>query len=116
NGNGRTRASSPKGQNGFGAFAMPDGGGEGGESAYNPGWPADSDDAHRRPAGGGGGRFGHDFLRPAGIAAGYVNPNACPDQGRIGFDAEPGFSGYPGDSQYAGAIGVMTGATPPVGG
>lgn len=115
-GNGRTHASSPKGANGFGAFEAPDLGGEGGESAYNPGFPQDSDDTHRRPAGGGGGRFGHDFLRPAGIAAGYVNPNACPDQGKIGFDAEQGFPGYPGDTQYSGAIGVMTHLTPPVGG
>jgi hypothetical protein len=116
NGNPRTGESSPKGQNGFGAFAGPDLGGEGGESAYNPGFPQDSDDTHRRPAGGGGGRFGHDFLRPAGIVSGYTNPNACPDQGKVGFDAESGFSGYPGDTRFAGAIGVTTNATPPVGG
>ena len=115
-GNPRTFAPSPKGEDGYGAFGSPHHGGEGGESAYNPGWPADSDDAHRRPAGGGGGRFGHDFLRPAGIAAGYTNPNECPDQGEIGFDAEAGFAGYPGDSSFAGAIGVITGSTPPVGG
>ena len=115
-GNPRTFAPSPKGEDGYGAFETAHHGGEGGESGYNPGFPADSDDAHRRPAGGGGGRFGHDFLRPAGIAAGYTNPNACPDQGQVGFDAEQGFSGYPGDTQFAGAIGVITGATPPVGG
>jgi hypothetical protein len=116
NGNGRTRESSPKGQNGFGAFQSADQGGEGGESAYQPVWPVDGDDAHRRPAGGGGGRFGHDFLRPAGIVAGYTNPNACADQGVVGFDAEAGFGGYPGGGIYFGAIGVMTNATPPVGG
>jgi hypothetical protein len=115
-GNGRTRQSSPKGENGYGAFSVSNFGGEGGESGYQPGFPNDSDDEHRRPAGGGGGRFGHDFLRPAGIAQGYVNPNECPDQGEIGFDAEAGFAGYPGDTAYVGAVGVITGLTPPQGG
>lgn len=109
-GNPRTQMSSASGGPGFGAFDSAGRGGEGGESAYNPNFPGDSDDAHRRPAGGGGGTFGHDFLRPVGIVAGYANANGCPDQQQNGYDAESGFSGY------GGAIGVVTGGSPPRGG
>ncbi len=105
-----TSQSDPAGGNGFGAFANPDGGGVGGESAFNHLWPNDGDDAHRRPAGGGGGTFGHNFLRPIGIVAGYSNGNSCPDQQVIGYDAEQGFSGSPV------ATGVLSGASPPIGG
>jgi hypothetical protein len=111
-GNYLTSQSTPKGGDGFGAFDIANAGGVGGESAYNPSFPGDGDDAHRRPAGGGGGTFGHDFLRPAGIAPtlSYTNQNSCPDQFLVGYDAEQGFSGYNT------AIGVITGAAPPRGG
>jgi len=109
-GNPRTNMSSEAGGPGFGAFDSVGRGGRGGESAYNPNFPNDSNDEHRRPAGGGGGAFGHDFLRPLGIVPGYANPNACPDQQVNGYDAEQGFAGY------SGAIGVITGSSPPRGG
>ena len=105
-----TSQSDPAGGNGFGAFANPDGGGIGGESGFNHLWPADGDDAHRRPAGGGGGTLGHNAFRPIGIVAGYANLNSCPDQAVVGFDAEQGFSGSPV------ATGVLSGASPPIGG
>jgi hypothetical protein len=116
NGNPLTTQSSPKGANGNGAFNVLGRGGVGGESAYQPGFPQDGDDSHRRPAGGGGGTLGHDSLRPAGINSGYTNTNQCPDQALIGFDAEPGFQGYPGDTGSSGAIGVITRLSPPQGG
>jgi hypothetical protein len=111
-GNYLTSQSTPKGGNGFGAFDASDGGGVGGESAFDPTWsPGNNNDQARRPAGGGGGALGHNFLRPAGIVqAGYTNANQCPDQFFVGYDAEPGFSGYNL------ARGVITGSTPPVGG
>jgi hypothetical protein len=117
-GNPRTNMSSEAGGPGYGAFDSVGRGGEGGESAYNPAYPQDLDDAHRRPAGGGGGAFGHDFLRPWGIVPGYTNHNACPDQGANGFDAEQGFSGYggPAGNGVHGAIGVVSGSSPPRGG
>jgi len=106
-----TSQSDPCGGNGFGAFANPDGGGVGGESGFNHLWPQDGDDAHRRPAGGGGGTLGHNALRPLLIVPGYTtNPNNCPDQAAVGFDAEQGFSGSPV------ATGVLSGASPPIGG
>ncbi len=119
NGNPLTTQSSPKGANGNGAFNVLGGGGVGGESAYQPRWPVDGDDSHRRPAGGGGGTLGHDFLRPAGIVSGYQNPNQCPDQSVVGLDAETGFNGFfpaSTDTVSVGAIGVITNQSPPVGG
>jgi hypothetical protein len=113
----RTTSSTEAGGNGFGAFDSIGRGGAGGESAYNPLGPASGDDA-RRPAGGGGGTFGHDFLRPAGIVPGYTNQNFCPDQQVIGYDAEHGFRGYggPAGDGVNGAIGVISGSSPPRGG
>jgi hypothetical protein len=113
-----TSQSDPAGGNGFGAFNVADGGGVGGESAYNPIGPASGDDA-RRPAGGGGGTFGHDFLRAIGPAfPGFTNPHECADQLVIGYDAEQGFPGYggPAGDGVNGAIGVITGTSPPRGG
>lgn len=108
-GNYLTSQSTPAGGPGFGAWNVAGGGGAGGESAYDPHWP-NSSDQFRRPAGGGGGTFGHDFLRPKLIVTNYQNVNSCPDQQVIGYDAEQGFPGYPG------AIGVLSGASPPQGG
>jgi len=104
-----TTQSTRQGGNGFGAFDTADGGGVGGESAFNQD-PADFDDGNRRPAGGGGGTLGHNFLRPIGIVNGFTNPNLCPDQIVVGYDAEQGFSGAPT------ATGAVTGQIPPVGG
>jgi hypothetical protein len=109
-GNWRTGRATEHGGNGFGAFDAAGRGGVGGESGYNPAWPGDQDDQHRRPGGGGGGTFGHDFPRPAGIVPGYTNPHACPDQIRNGLDAERGFDGYPF------AVGAVSGLRPPPGG
>lgn len=105
-----TMQSSPRGGTGFGAFGATDAGGGGGESGFRATWPSDSFDGNRRPGGGGGGRFGPDFLRPMNVVPGYLNPNECPDQGVIGLDAERGFKGSPL------ATGAVTGAVPPQGG
>lgn len=105
-----TTQSTPAGETGFGAFNVPGAGGVGGEAGFYPGWPGNQIDEFRRPGGGGGGTLGSNLLRPAGIAAGYTNPNLCPDQVVIGLDAENGFNGYPG------AIGVLSNAMPPLGG
>jgi hypothetical protein len=119
NGNPLTTQSSPKGANGNGAFNALAIGGVGGESAYQPRWPVDGDDSHRRPAGGGGGTLGHDFLRPSGIVSNYTNTSQCADQSVVGYDAESGFHGYfpvATDTVSVGAIGVITNQSPPVGG
>jgi hypothetical protein len=73
-----TTQSTPAGETGSGAFNAPGLGGVGGEAGFNPNFQSDITDDYRRPGGGGGGRFGPDSLRPAGIAAGYTNPNQCP--------------------------------------
>ncbi len=98
-GNYLTTQSTPQGGTGYGAFGAPGGGGFGGESGYNASGTATA----RRPAGGGGGRFGpNQFER--------TRPT-CPDQRMIGLDAEPGFNGA-GSAFGALHPGVLT----PVGG
>src|SRR5262249_29144508 len=66
-----TTQSTAQGGPGEGAFQVPGGGGQGGESGFN----ASSDDSFRRPGGGGGGTFGPDVME--------LFPNGrptCPDQ------------------------------------
>jgi hypothetical protein len=98
-----TGLSSPRGGNGFGAFAVPDGGGVGGEA----GWSNFANVDSRRGGGGGGGRFGADQLQtlgPVGMFGLY-------DQAFIGLDAENGFA-----NKNAQANGAITGASGPFGG
>ncbi|MFN0008559.1 MAG: hypothetical protein ACKVXR_11705 [Planctomycetota bacterium] len=102
--------SSAAGETGRGAFNAAGAGGVGGESGFRATWPLDSFDQNRRPAGGGGGSLGPDFLRPQNIAGGYLNPNLCPDQIVIGLDAERGYNGSPL------ATGVLSNVVPPQGG
>ncbi|MFT7485699.1 MAG: hypothetical protein ACI9F9_001549 [Candidatus Paceibacteria bacterium] len=68
------------GGNGEGAYGVANLGGLGGESGYADG----NSGAARRAAGGGGGRLGHDQI---------IDGVPCPDQDRIGLDAESGFTG-----------------------
>lgn len=76
-----TSHSTPRGGRGFGAFQLPGGGGEGGETGYAPDAPH-----KRRGGGGGGGRLGADVRYPyAGLFP------RC--QTLIGMDAEPGAPG-----------------------
>ncbi|MCB9914384.1 MAG: hypothetical protein H6828_04420 [Planctomycetes bacterium] len=74
----------PKGENGYGAFGIANGGGVGGDG----GWSNSGTDTNRRAAGGGGGAFGHDQLA-------NVSTADCVDQRIWGLDAEPGFPGSP---------------------
>jgi hypothetical protein len=76
----------PYGGNGFGAFGVPNAGGEGGQSSWsnNNG----SSGVDRRAAGGGGGRFGGDQL----IQWGEVE---CAEETGPGLDSESGFPGSP---------------------
>ena len=113
-----TAQSDPQGEPGRGAFDAAGGGGGGGESAVNPNYTPNQSDELRRPGGGGGGTFGPDFLRPNGIVAGYTNPALCGDQSSIGYDAEDGFVGYPGQAPNFtnGANGAISGVPPPRGG
>lgn len=83
-----TTTSSPKGEDGFGAFGVPSGGGTGGEGGYKAG----NNDEGRRGGGGGGGSF--------------ANPNTI--AGNI--QAQPGFDGAPN------AKGALDDESPPTGG
>ena len=77
-----TTASSPRGTPGFGAFGVPDLGGQGGET----GWSSAAGENTRRGGGGGGGVLGrNEFLN-------FAPTGTLFDQRRIGFDAEPGFN------------------------
>lgn len=89
NGNLNTTQSTPKGQDGFGPFDAPGGGGTGGETGFN----GSATPELRRGAGGGGGALAN-FLRT------ISNPN-CPEQFQVGLDAEDGF---PGATTASGAI------------
>ncbi|MCC7011993.1 MAG: hypothetical protein IT454_05505 [Planctomycetes bacterium] len=97
-----TTASSPKGGNGYGAFNVSDGGGEGGET----GWSLLAAENKRRGAGGGGGVLGpNEFF---GLA---IPPSsALFEQRRIGYDAEPGFDNLLADN------GAINGVNGPIGG
>lgn len=77
-----TTQSTPKGEDGRGAFDAQGLGGGGGHSGFKS-----SADTLRRPGGGGGGRFGPDVME--------VIRTTCPDQSVIGMDAENGFPGHP---------------------
>lgn len=82
-----TTMSSPAGGNGFGAFGVPDGGGQGGET----GWSTTPLTVARRGAGGGGGSFGANQKTLLGGVGLF-------DQQRIGLDAEPGFDNDQADN------------------
>jgi hypothetical protein len=92
-----TTQSTPRGGNGFGAFALPGGGGQGGESTYHPGHFNS-----RRGSGGGGGRLGHDVFYPLFDDGTPPELHMVLCQTLQGLDAEPGFDG--------GREGVGTGA------
>ncbi|MBK7643521.1 MAG: hypothetical protein IPJ19_10830 [Planctomycetes bacterium] len=77
-----TTQSTPKGEDGYGAFDAPGLGGGGGHSAYRL-----ASDELRRPGGGGGGKCGSDVME-------LTRPN-CPDQTVVGLDVEAGFPGHP---------------------
>jgi len=100
-----TTASSPSGGSGHGAFNAPDGGGRGGETGWNPDSTSVS---HRRGAGGGGGRFGHDQLA-------YYPPWFvwAVDESWIGLNVEKGFDG---GQQAFGAKDPAAFTSPPQGG
>jgi hypothetical protein len=89
-------ASCPKGGDGAGSFGVPQGGGKGGESGYNP----SADDALRRPGGGGGGAYAPN--QP-------VHPDPA-HPSNIGLIARPGHDGAPT------AFGALTGVLIPKGG
>jgi hypothetical protein len=93
-----TTQNSPSGQRGFGAFDVPGGGGQGGESGYSAG-PGDGIN-QRRPGGGGGGTFGPDVIDPQPPASCSASVPR-PDNNIIGLDAEQGF---PGGSMGFGAL------------
>jgi len=98
-------ASDPKGGNGFGAFNVPDGGGEGGETGWNN--IAASQLDGRRGAGGGGGTFGPNQAQVFGSVALFGDW----DQSFIGLDGERGF-----DNTDPNANGALTGVAGPFGG
>ncbi|MBL8857922.1 MAG: hypothetical protein JNL28_05410 [Planctomycetes bacterium] len=81
-----TTQSTPRGEAGFGAFGLINGGGGGGESGVNVNFN------NARPGGGGGGSFATDV--PRLLTATTINP-ACPEQSIIGLDAEDGAPGSP---------------------
>lgn len=102
NANAAFGSSTPIGGTGFGAFDAPGGGGVGGESGYSASGPV-----ARRGGGGGGGRFGLDVPR---LNADGTISTTCPDQSRVGLDAESGAHGSPS------AFGAITRMQPPAGG
>lgn len=75
-----TTASSPRGGTGFGAFGVPDAGGQGGHT----GWSNLQSEISRRGGGGGGGVLGPNEFVNFGTTGLW-------DQRRIGYDAENGF-------------------------
>ena len=79
----------PRGGNGEGGFGVPNLGGEGGESGYSDN--AGAGGTQRRAAGGGGGQLGHNQEVENTTGPELV---LCPDQARIGLDAESGFTGH----------------------
>ena len=103
-----TSQSTPKGGDGFGAFAQANRGGIGGETTYNTGGTN-----NRRGAGGGGGRLGPDV---------YFDHDNDPNTGLvraqqlIGLDAESGRGGAPNGkgaiSQAVRAVGGAIGEEP----
>ena len=103
-----TSQSTPKGGDGFGAFAQANRGGIGGETTYNTGGTN-----NRRGAGGGGGRLGPDV---------YFDHDDDPNTGLvraqqlIGLDAESGRGGAPNGkgaiSQAVRAVGGEIGEEP----
>ena len=88
-----TTQSTPKGEDGYGAFDQPGLGGGGGHTAYRL-----SSDEVRRPGGGGGGRLGADVME--------VSRPTCPDQTVVGLDGEAGFPGHPNASDAILGAGV----------
>jgi len=80
-----TSASSPSGGTGYGAFNVPDGGGQGGETGWND---VINTATARRGGGGGGGRMGHDQLVDHGGTMGWDV-----DESFIGLNIEKGFRG-----------------------
>jgi hypothetical protein len=93
--------SDPKGESGFGAFGLINGGGVGGESSVSQ--------ASGRPGGGGGGSFAVEQPRLITGPPATINL-ACAEQTIIGLDAENGSDGQ------AGVTGALSGAPPPKGG
>jgi hypothetical protein len=93
-----TTQSTPKGEDGYGAFDQPGLGGGGGHTSYRL-----SSDEVRRPGGGGGGRLGADVME--------VARPTCPDQSAVGLDGENGFPGTPNSNDAILGAGVK-----PVGG
>ncbi len=94
---GFTMTSTPHGDPGFGGWNVPGIGGLGGESAFHP-FSAEAED--RRPGGGGGGALGPD--QPV-----HSDPLHASNQGLVAGRGGTGASG---------AIGVVSGSTPPRGG
>jgi len=97
-----TTQSTPKGEDGYGAFDQPGLGGGGGHTSFK-----NISDELRRPGGGGGGRLGFDQLEVPTTA----RPGPCPDQTVVGLDAEPGFPGTPNSNDAILGAGVK-----PIGG
>ena len=109
-----TSQSTPKGGDGFGAFAISNRGGTGGETTYRTGGTN-----NRRGSGGGGGTFGpntvydHDRL-----PNGTLTPDTPLVRAQIvvGLDAEQGFGGGPNGkgaiSQSVRAVGGAIGVRP----
>ena len=92
-----TNNSTPFGGRGWGAFGLPNGGGQGGESGYTP----DSNKHKRRPGGGGAGRFGQDQAYDGNVPSGTM------------IVAEPGFVG---NTTTTGGKGALTNEIPAQGG
>ncbi len=106
-----TTASTPRGGNGFGAFNVADGGGQGGET----GWSSNGTVERRRGAGGGGGRLGPDVNWLGPTPATPPAPGGPFEQRRVGYDAEPGFDRGAAANQVA-DNGAITGDPGPFGG
>ena len=97
-------SSSPKGGNGFGAFNVPDAGGQGGETGWHD---VNSQLDARRGAGGGGGTLGRNQAQTFGAVATFGDW----DQSYIGLDGEPGFPNLDPNSK-----GALNGPAGPIGG
>ncbi len=97
-----TTQSTPRGSRGDGAFGAVAMGGQGGESAFAPTGPCETE--RRRAAGGGGGRLGADVRYD--VDGTFAQPLAlC--QMLVGMDAEPGF---PGSFNGTGAVSQVASA------